>query len=72
MPKAKGAKGNPRGRGAKIVRSGQSTASLAEQGITKDQSADWQSSRVAIGLGGVSVVRSWETSSNERRRAAWS
>jgi N6-adenosine-specific RNA methylase IME4 len=43
-PKAKGAKGNPGGRGAKIVRSAAGTAqlTLCDLGITKKQSAQWQ------------------------------
>jgi hypothetical protein len=45
MEKAKGARGNPGGRGAAIVRSDNPTAqpkTLAEMGISKDQSAEWQ------------------------------
>jgi hypothetical protein len=45
MEKAKGARGNPNGRGAKIVRSPNETAqppTLAEMGITKQQSSQWQ------------------------------
>jgi hypothetical protein len=43
-PKATGARGNPRGQGAKIVRSPQTTTqkTLEEYGLTKDQSAEWQ------------------------------
>lgn len=44
--KAKGARGNPGGQGAAIVRStdeaAQSPKTLAEMGITKDQSSKWQ------------------------------
>jgi hypothetical protein len=43
--KAAGARGNPHGRGAKIVRSLDVTAqtpTLADQGISKRQAADWQ------------------------------
>jgi hypothetical protein len=43
MEKAKGARGNPGGRGAPIVRSNGATAqTLAELGITKNQSTNWQ------------------------------
>jgi N6-adenosine-specific RNA methylase IME4 len=45
IEKASGAKGNPGGRGAKIVRSADATAqkpTLAELGINKNQSARWQ------------------------------
>lgn len=44
VPKATGARGNPLGQGAKIVRSSQSTTqkTLEEYGLTKDQSAEWQ------------------------------
>jgi hypothetical protein len=43
MEKAKGAQGNPGGQGAKIVRSEEATTqTLADLGITKDQSSDWQ------------------------------
>lgn len=45
MPKAKGAEGNPGGRGAPIVRSPVETAqpaTLAELGVTKTQSSKWQ------------------------------
>jgi hypothetical protein len=45
MPKAKGAEGNPGGRGAPIVRSPVETAqpsTLADLGITKTQSSKWQ------------------------------
>jgi hypothetical protein len=43
--KAEGARGNPGGRGASIVRSNDPTAqpkTLAEQGISKQQASDWQ------------------------------
>jgi hypothetical protein len=45
MPKAKGARGNPGGRGAPIERSNDATAqpeTLEKLGITKDQSSQWQ------------------------------
>jgi hypothetical protein len=45
MEKAKGFAGNPGGRGAPIVRSENSTAhpkTLAELGISKQESSDWQ------------------------------
>jgi hypothetical protein len=44
MPKNRGARGNPRGQGAKIVRSSETTTqkTLEEYGLTKDQSAEWQ------------------------------
>jgi hypothetical protein len=44
MEKAKGATGNPGGRGAPIVRSQSTTAqpTLAELGISRDQSSKWQ------------------------------
>src|SRR6266567_4041064 len=46
MEKAKGARGNPNGRGAKIVRSPGDTAqqppTLKELGISKSQSSRWQ------------------------------
>ena len=44
VPKAKGARGNPGGQGAKIVRSSGATTqkTLQEYGLTKDQSATWQ------------------------------
>jgi hypothetical protein len=43
MNKAKGARGNPGGQGAKIVRSaGTTTQTLKELGISKDQSSQWQ------------------------------
>jgi hypothetical protein len=41
MPKANGAKGNPGGRGSRIVRSSDTTT-LADLGISKDQSSQWQ------------------------------
>ena len=41
MDKAKGAKGNPGGQGAKIVRSPEGTT-LKDHGITKKQSSKWQ------------------------------
>lgn len=43
-PKNPGAKGNPKGRGGKIVRSNDKTAqpTLGELGISKQQSSDWQ------------------------------
>ena len=43
--KAAGARGNPNGRGAPVVRSDDATAqapTLAQMGITKDQSSRWQ------------------------------
>lgn len=42
--KAKGAQGNPGGQGARIVRSSDATPqkTLADWGITKDQSSKWQ------------------------------
>jgi hypothetical protein len=43
MEKAKGARGNPGGRGAPIERSNETTTqTLAEVGISKDQSSQWQ------------------------------
>lgn len=43
MEKAKGARGNPGGQGAKVVRSDDTTAqTLPEMGITRDQSSQWQ------------------------------
>lgn len=43
MEKAKGARGNPGGQGAAVVRSnGATTQTLADLGITKTQSAQWQ------------------------------
>ena len=44
MDKAKGAQGNPGGQGAKFVRSTDATAqkTLADLGISKDQSSRWQ------------------------------
>src|SRR6266567_4849467 len=45
MDKAKGARGNPNGRGAKIVRSPGDTAqppTLKELGVSKSQSSRWQ------------------------------
>jgi hypothetical protein len=44
MEKAKGAQGNPDGWGVKIVQSCDTTAqtTLAEIGISKDQSSKWQ------------------------------
>lgn len=44
LPKATGARGNPRGRGARIVPSPTTTAqqTLKELGITRDQSSQWQ------------------------------
>ena len=45
MEKNKGARSNPNGRGAKIVRSPKETtqpATLSELGVTKDQSSRWQ------------------------------
>lgn len=43
MPKAKGAAGNPGGQGAKIVQSPNvTTQTLADLGITKRQSSEWQ------------------------------
>jgi len=44
MEKAKGARGNPNGRGAKIVRSNGATTqkTLADLGVSKDQSSRWQ------------------------------
>ena len=50
MEKTKGFAGNPGGRGAPIVRSENSTAhpkTLAELGISKQQSSDWQRLAVA-------------------------
>lgn len=43
VPKAEGAAGNPGGQGAKIVPSEDTrTQTLADLGITYDQSAEWQ------------------------------
>jgi hypothetical protein len=52
MPKAPGARGNPGGQGAKIVRSSETTTQkLADLGISKDQSSQWQKlAGVAAGI----------------------